>query len=142
MGFPGETEEDFDRLLGFVKAAEFDNVGVFTFSDEEGTSSFDLPGRIPARVKEARRRKLMALQKRISARRNRARVGERVEVLVEGTHPDTNLLLRGRLASQAPEIDGQVIVNDGTAEPGSFVTCEVTEAHPYDLVARIVGARS
>jgi len=138
VGFPGETEEDFDRLLAFVKAAEFDNVGVFTFSDEEGTSSFDLPGRIPARVKEARRRKLMALQKRISARKNRARVGERVEVLVEGAHPDSDLLLRGRLAGQAPEIDGQVILNDGTAEPGSFVTAEVTEAHPYDLVARIV----
>ena len=88
----------------------------------------------PARVKESRRRKLMALQKRISARRNRARVGERVEVLIEGTHPDSDLLLRGRLATQAPEIDGQVIVNDGEAEPGSFVTCEVTEAHPYDLV--------
>ena len=138
VGFPGETEEDFDRLLAFVKAAEFDNVGVFTFSDEEGTSSFDLPGRIPARVKEARRRKLMALQKRISARKNRARVGERVEVLVEGAHPDSDLLLRGRLAGQAPEIDGQVILNDGTAEPGSFVTAEVTEAHPYDLVARIL----
>jgi ribosomal protein S12 methylthiotransferase len=65
-------------------------------------------------------------------------VGERVEVLVEGAHPDSDLLLRGRLASQAPEIDGQVILNDGTAEPGNFVTCEVTEAHPYDLVARIV----
>jgi ribosomal protein S12 methylthiotransferase len=80
----------------------------------------------------------MSLQKRISARRNRARVGERLTVLVEGTHPDSDLLLRGRTASQAPEIDGQVIVNDGTADPGTFVTCEVTEAHPYDLVARIV----
>jgi ribosomal protein S12 methylthiotransferase len=138
VGFPGETDEDFARLLGFVEAGQFDNVGVFTFSDEEGTSSFDLPGRLPARVKESRRRRLMALQKRISARKNRARVGERVEVLIEGTHPDSDLLLRGRLSTQAPEIDGQVIVNDGEAEPGSFVPCEVTEAHPYDLVARIV----
>jgi ribosomal protein S12 methylthiotransferase len=138
VGFPGETEEDFGKLLEFVQAAQFDNVGVFTFSDEEGTASFDLPGRVPARVKESRRRKLMALQKRISARKNRARVGQRLEVLVEGTHPDSDLLLRGRLATQAPEIDGQVILNDGAAEPGSFVTCEVTEAHPYDLVARIV----
>jgi ribosomal protein S12 methylthiotransferase len=137
VGFPGETEEDFQRLLGFVREAEFDNVGVFTFSDEEGTSSFDLPGRIPARVKDARRRRLMALQKKISAKRNRARVGARVEVLVEGPHPDSDLLLRGRTAGQAPEIDGQVILNDGTAEAGSFVTAEVTEAHPYDLVARI-----
>jgi len=80
----------------------------------------------------------MSLQKRLSLRRNRARVGERLEVLVEGAHADSDLLLRGRLATQAPEIDGQVILNDGTAEPGAFVTCEVTEAHPYDLVARIV----
>jgi ribosomal protein S12 methylthiotransferase len=138
VGFPGETEEDFARLQEFVRAAQFDNVGVFTFSDEEGTASFDLPGRVPARVKESRRRRLMALQKRISARRNRARVGQRLEVLVEGAHPDSDLLLRGRLATQAPEIDGQVILNDGTAEAGAFVTCEVTEAHPYDLVARIV----
>jgi ribosomal protein S12 methylthiotransferase len=138
VGFPGETEEDFAELQEFVKAAEFDNVGVFTFSDEEGTSSFELPGRVPARVKESRRRKLMSLQKRISARRNKARVGERLEVLVEGAHPDSDLLLRGRLASQAPEIDGQVILNDGQAEAGSFVACQVTEAHPYDLVARIL----
>jgi ribosomal protein S12 methylthiotransferase len=138
VGFPGETEADFETLLRFVEAARFDNVGVFTYSDEESTSSFDLPDRVPARVKQARRRRLMSLQKRISARKNRARVGERVTVLVEGTHPDTDLLLRGRTASQAPEIDGQVIVNDGAAAPGTFVTCEVTEAHPYDLVARIV----
>jgi len=138
VGFPGEAAEDFERLQEFVRAAEFDNVGVFTFSDEEGTTSFDLPGRVPARVKESRKRKLMALQMRISARKNLARVGQRLEVLVEGTHPDSDLLLRGRLASQAPEIDGQVILNDGVAEPGSFVTCEVTEAHPYDLVARIL----
>ena len=138
VGFPGETEEDFDELLAFVEAAEFDNVGVFTFSDEEGTTSFDLPGRIAPRVKEARRRRLMALQKRIAARRNRRRVGETVEVLVEGAHPDTDLLLRGRLSTQAPEIDGSVLINDGTADPGDFVTCEVTEAHPYDLVARVV----
>jgi ribosomal protein S12 methylthiotransferase len=138
VGFPGETEQDFEELLAFVRAAEFDNVGVFTFSDEEGTTSFDLPDRIAPRVKEARKRRLMALQKTIAARRNRRRVGETVEVLVEGTHPDTDLLLRGRLSTQAPEIDGSVLINDGTASPGDFVTCEVTEAHPYDLVARVV----
>jgi ribosomal protein S12 methylthiotransferase len=138
VGFPGETEADFQELLAFTEAAEFDNVGVFTFSDEEGTPSFDLPGRIAPPVKEARRRRLLALQRRISARRNRRLIGQRVEVLVEGAHPESDLLLRGRLATQAPEIDGAVIINDGTAEAGSFVTCEVTEAHPYDLVARIV----
>jgi ribosomal protein S12 methylthiotransferase len=138
VGFPGETDADFETLLAFVKQAEFDNVGVFTYSDEEGTTSHGLPDPVPARVKSARRRRLMSLQKRVSARRNRARLGERVEVLVEGTHPDTDLLLRGRTPGQAPEIDGQVIINDGTAEAGAFVTCVVTEAHPYDLVARIV----
>jgi len=138
VGFPGETDRDFEELLAFVEAAQFDNVGVFTFSDEEGTTSFDLPDRIAPRVKESRKRRLMSLQKRIAARRNRRRVGETVEVLVEGTHADTDLLLRGRLSTQAPEIDGSVLINDGTAAPGDFVTCEVTEAHPYDLVARIV----
>jgi ribosomal protein S12 methylthiotransferase len=138
VGFPGETEADFEELLGFVAAAEFDHVGVFTYSDEEGTGSFDLDGRVPAAVKERRRKRLLAAQQQISARRNRGRVGQRVEVLMEGTHPDSDLLLRGRLATQAPDIDGCVIVNDGAAAPGSFVTCEVTEAHPYDLVARIL----
>jgi ribosomal protein S12 methylthiotransferase len=138
VGFPGETEADFRELLAFVEAARFDRVGVFTFSDEEGTSSFELPGRVRTRTKAARQRRLLALQKRISESRNREWVGRRVEVLVEGTHADSDLLLRGRLAGQAPDIDGEVLVNDGTAEPGTFVTCEVTEAHPYDLVARIV----
>ncbi|PYP99661.1 MAG: 30S ribosomal protein S12 methylthiotransferase RimO [Acidobacteria bacterium] len=126
VGFPGETAEDFQELLAF------------TYSDEEGTAAFGLADRVAPRVKEARRRRLLALQKRISLRRNRRLVGRRVEVLVEGTHPDSDLLLRGRLATQAPEIDGSVIINAGTAETGSFVTCELTEAHAYDLVARIV----
>ncbi len=138
VGFPGETDADFAKLLAFVESGQFESVGVFTYSDEEGTGSFELPDRVPAKVKERRRRGLMSLQKRISTRRNRSRVGERIEVLVEGTHDDTDLLLRGRAATQAPEIDGQVLINEGTAAPGSFVTCEVTEAHPYDLVARIV----
>jgi ribosomal protein S12 methylthiotransferase len=138
VGFPGETRAEFDELTAFVQAADFDQVGVFTYSDEEGTGSFDLEGRVPARVKEARRKRLLALQGKLSLRRNRRRVGELVEVLVEGTHPDSDLLLRGRMATQAPEVDGAVVINDGTAEAGSFVTCEITEAHPYDLVGRIV----
>jgi ribosomal protein S12 methylthiotransferase len=138
VGFPGETDGEFEELLAFVKEARFDNVGVFTYSDEEDTAAFALPGRVPAGVKERRRKRLLAVQQRIAARRNRARVGERAEVLVEGVHPDSDLLLRGRLATQAPDIDASVIVNDGQAAPGSFVTCEITEAHPYDLVARIV----
>ena len=138
VGFPGETDQEFEELVGFVRDAGFDNVGVFTYSDEEGTASFDLGGRVPAEVKERRRRRVLAVQQGISARRNQGRVGEQVEVLMEGTHPESDLLLRGRLATQAPDIDGCVIVNDGAAAPGTFVTCEITEAHPYDLVARIV----
>jgi ribosomal protein S12 methylthiotransferase len=138
VGFPGETEGDFDELSAFVGAARFENVGVFTYSDEEGTSSFDLADRVPAGVKEKRRRRLMAQQKKIAAGKNRRRVGERLEVLVEGPHPETEFLLKGRTAGQAPEIDGSVLINDGVAEAGTFVTCEVTEGHPYDLVARIV----
>lgn len=137
VGFPGESERDFETLLRFVEAAQLDHVGVFTYSDEEGTASFALPGRLSARVKESRRRRLLALQKRLSLRKHRQLVGQRQLVLVEGTHPDSDLLLRGRLASQAPEIDGQVILNDGSAEAGSFVYCRISEAHPYDLVAQI-----
>jgi ribosomal protein S12 methylthiotransferase len=140
VGFPGETEAEFRELLDFVGAAEFENVGVFTFSDEEGTASFDLPGRVRPRVKEARRRRVMALQKRLAARRNRGRVGERVEVLIEGPHPESDLLLRGRTAAQAPEIDGSVIVAEGTALPGSFALCEITAGHAYDIVARVLPA--
>jgi ribosomal protein S12 methylthiotransferase len=137
VGFPGETQEEFLELVDLVETVRFENVGVFTYSDEEGTAAFDLRQRISPLVKENRKRQIMALQKRISAEKNRAYVGRRVEVLVEGPHPDTDLLLKGRLETQAPEIDGAVVIQDGTAPPGSFVTCLVTEAHPYDLVARI-----
>jgi ribosomal protein S12 methylthiotransferase len=129
VGFPGETDEEFQELLGFVGAAEFDHLGVFTYSDEEGTGSHALPGRVPPGVKEARRRRLMSLQKSLLTRRNRRRVGDHVEVLVEGSHPETELLLKGRLPTQAPEIDGSVLLGDGF------------EGHAYDLVARVVSER-
>ena len=138
VGFPGETDTEFGELLSFVESARFDNVGVFTYSDEEGTTAFGLANRVPRAVKERRRKRLLAAQQRVSAERNRTRVGARVEVLVEGAHPDSDLLLKARLATQAPDIDGCVILNDGTAPAGTFVTCEITEAHPYDLVARVV----
>jgi ribosomal protein S12 methylthiotransferase len=141
VGFPGETEAEFHELLAFVEAGEFENVGVFTYSDEEGTASFDLAERVAPALKEARRRKLMGLQKRIAARRNRGRVGERVDVLVEGPHPESDLLVKGRLASQAPEIDGAVVITDSGERmlvAGDFVTCEITKGHAYDLEARVV----
>ena len=141
VGFPGETDADFKELTTFVEQAEFDHLGVFTYSDEEGTAAFDLEGRVPAKVKKARQGELMRIQKKISLRRNKARVGSRVEVLVEGPHPDTDLLLVGRLASQAPEIDGSVLISDPGETPpgrGEFVMCEITKAHAYDLEARVL----
>ena len=141
VGFPGETDADFKQLTTFVEQAEFDHLGVFTYSDEDGTAAFDLEGRVPAKIKKARQSEVMRIQKRISLRRNKARVGSRMEVLVEGPHPDTDLLLVGRLASQAPEIDGAVLISDPGETPpgrGEFVLCEITKAHAYDLEVRVV----
>jgi len=137
VGFPGETDDDFERLLDFVREARFDHVGVFEYSDEEGTKAQELADKVPTRVKRSRRRRLMTLQRRLSLARNRRRIGESVEVLVEGLHPETALLLKGRLATQAPDIDGSVLIAEGRPAPGEFVRCQITDAHPYDLVARM-----
>ncbi|MBV9928871.1 MAG: 30S ribosomal protein S12 methylthiotransferase RimO [Acidobacteria bacterium] len=141
-GFPGETEEDFAELLTFVRNVEFERVGVFTYSDEEGTPAFDLSDKVDAKVARARRAKLMRAQSRISLKKNRARVGDTVRVLFEGASEETDLLWQGRMQTQAPDIDGCVLINDApegfTPEPGQFVNVELTEAQEYDLVGRIV----
>ena len=140
IGFPGETEQDFQALLDFVAAAEFDHLGVFLYSNEETSASFGLPGEVVARVARQRQRKLMALQRKISRRKLRALVGQSRPVLVEGRSPETELLFRGRLESQAPEIDGQVLINDfdgAGPQPGEFRWATITESHDYDLVARL-----
>ncbi len=141
-GFPGETEEDFEELLAFVREVEFDRVGVFTYSDEEGTPAFDLPDKVDPKVARKRRDRLMRAQSRISLGRNRARVGRTVRVLFEGASEETDLLWQGRTETQAPDIDGCVLINDAPAglapEPGQFVDVEITEAQEYDLVGRIV----
>ena len=140
-GFPGETEADFEELLGFVKNVEFDRVGVFTYSDEEGTGAFALPDKVPARVAARRRTALMKQQARISRRKNKQRVGEVVRVLFEGESKESELLWQGRMETQAPDIDGCVLINDVPdgvlPEPGDFVNVEITEAHEYDLIGRI-----
>ncbi len=141
VGFPGETEKDFEELCEFVRAAQFDWLGVFGYSDEEGAKAYGLGGKLPAREIERRRRKLMSLQKQISRRRKKALVGREFDLLLEGPSEETELLWEGRTAMHAPEIDGKVFVNDaGDHElvPGRFYRCEVTEAHEYDLVARLV----
>jgi len=143
VGFPGETDADFEALCDFVAEAKFDWLGVFAYSHEEGSKAFDLAGTIPKRVIEHRRRALMKLQKGISRQAMRARVGKTFDVLVEGESEETPLLWEGRTQLHAPEIDGTVYLNDfGPFEaltPGAFYRCEVTEAHDYDLVARVVG---
>ena len=141
-GFPGETEEDFEELLAFVRNMEFDRVGVFTYSDEEGTPAFDLPDKVDARTAKRRRTRLMKEQARISRRRNRARVGSTVRVLFEGAAKETDLLWQGRMETQAADIDGCVLINDAPENfdpvPGEFVNVLITEAHEYDLIGKII----
>ena len=141
-GFPGETERDFDELCQFVRAAEFDWLGVFGYSDEAGATSHALAGKLPAAEVEHRRRKLMQIQKQISRRRTKALVGRQFDLLLEGASSETELLWEGRTEMHAPEIDGKVFVNDfgdhADVRPGEFYRCEVTEAHDYDLVVRLI----
>jgi ribosomal protein S12 methylthiotransferase len=137
-GLPGETEEDFQMLCRFVQEQRFERLGVFQYSDEEGTAAYDFADKVPAAVIERRWRELMAIQKRINREQHASFVGRRLEVLVEGPSPETEHLLIGRHEGQAPEIDGQVYINDGMAYPGELVTVEVTESHDYDLVGRVV----
>ena len=139
VGFPGETAEEFATLESFVREAGFDHLGVFTYSHEDGTSAAELADDVPEEVKAERRDRLMELQQEIALDHLEAKVGETVEVLVEGTHPDTDLLLVGRMATQAIEVDGQVLINEGSARPGLFLSVELTEVAGYDLVGRIVG---
>jgi ribosomal protein S12 methylthiotransferase len=140
-GFPGETDEDFAELLQFVRNIEFDRVGVFTYSDEEGTSAYDLPEKVQPRIAKQRRGRLMKEQSRISRRRNEARVGETVRVLFEGESKESELLWQGRMETQAPDIDGCVLINDAPEDfvpiPGEIVNVVITEAQEYDLVGRI-----
>src|SRR5687768_17760687 len=141
-GFPGETEEDFKELLAFVKNVEFDRVGVFTYSDEEGTPAYDLPNKVPGRTASRRRTTLMKEQARISQCKNNARVGDVVRVLFEGESKESELLWQGRMETQAPDIDGCVLINDVPdgvlPSSGEFVHVEITEAHEHDLIGRIL----
>lgn len=139
VGFPGEREEHFRHLLDFVKAAEFDHLGAFVYSPEEGTPSADLPQRVPKGKAKRRYEELLALQKPISLRRRKALVGQTLTVLVEGVCEETEHLLQGRHHGMAPDIDGRLLINDGYAPPGTLVEAMVSEAFADDLVAHIVG---
>lgn len=141
VGFPGETDGDFQELLDFCKEVEFDRLGVFTYSDEEGSAAYQLGDKLPERVKTRRRNRLLAEQAKISLKKNKRLIGSRCKMLVEGPSQESELLLQGRLESQAPEIDGVVLINDSCVDdiqPGDFKTVQITEAHEYDLVGSIV----
>jgi len=142
VGFPGETEDDFQQLCGFVIAAQFDWLGVFSYSDEEGSPAYLLGDKVAPKEIERRRRKLMQLQKRISRKRRKQWIGREIEVMLEGPSEETDLLWEARTPAHAPEIDGKVFINDfgdhESPKPGSFHRAIVEEAHDYDLVARLL----
>jgi ribosomal protein S12 methylthiotransferase len=143
VGFPGETEADVDALCGFVRDHAFDHVGVFTYSHEEDTSAFALDNDVPEKTKTARRQRVMALQKRLVTARQRGRIGERVRAVVDGPSSEHELVLRGRLSTQAPDIDPAVYLTEcdpSSYKPGDFAEVEIVDAREYDLIARPVPA--
>ena len=139
VGFPGETDEEFEHLLEFVRAARFNHLGVFTYSHEENTPAIGLSDDVPQELKEERRDQLMACQQEIRFADDDRRLGQVWTVLVEGAHPETEHLLVGRGPGQAPDVDGQVLINEGVAAPGEFVRVELTERAGYDMVGRVIG---
>jgi ribosomal protein S12 methylthiotransferase len=141
VGFPGETEQDFEQLCDFVRAAEFDWMGVFAYSDEEGSPAHGLDQKLPAREIDRRYRRLMQIQQKISRRKKRALVGRQFEVVLEGPSEETELLWEARSPMHAPEIDGKLFINDfggHSVRTGEFYRCEISEAHDYDLVGRLL----
>lgn len=144
VGFPGETERHFEELCRFVEAAEFDHLGVFSYSDEDTSRSYKLDGKVAAREIYNRRRRLMAVQRKIARRRIRRWIGHEVTVLVEGPSRETDLLWEARMPVQAPEIDGVTLVNDfegAEPRPGEMRRLRVTEAHDYDVVGTLLDAQ-
>lgn len=142
VGFPGETEKEFDELCDFVRAAEFDWMGSFAYSDQDGATAFGLDEKLPLREIERRRKLLMQIQKGISKRKKKALRGKEFDVLLEGPSEESDMLLEGRTVMHAPEIDGKLYIADVPEGleplPGEFYRCQITETHEYDLVAKIV----
>lgn len=138
VGFPGETDERFQELYDFVNWAEFDHLGVFVYSPESGTPAARLKEEVSPERAEVRRDAIMGLQADIAKKKNQRMVGKTVQVLVEGLSPETDLLLKGRTAGMAPDVDGQVLINRGEGVVGEIQDVTITEAHTYDLVGEIV----
>ena len=139
VGFPGETRQDFEELCDFVRETAFDHVGVFTYSHEEGTRAYSVPDDVPAQVKRQRRDELMRLQRSVVENRHRTRIGTTARVLVDGPSADHPLVLQGRTAGQAPEIDPVVYLTEcdpSAYPPGTLIEAEITGASGYDLAAR------
>lgn len=139
VGFPGETEEDFQELLQFVSELEFDHLGVFRYSPEEGTPAATYPDQVPKEITHQRQDLLMERQEKISLRKNQTRTGSVEPVLVSGSSPESDLLIQGRTRFQAPEVDGVVYITDGEPRVGEIVKVKITEAQTYDLVGVMVG---
>lgn len=139
VGHPGETEEDFAELLQFVKTAKFDRVGVFKYSPEDGTPSCTMPDPVPDKIKKERHDTLMAEQQKISLTKNKSLVGKTVRSLLEGLSKESDLLWSARHAGQAPEIDGEILIRDGSAPVGHFCNVKIVDAFEYDLLGEIVG---
>lgn len=140
-GFPGETDADFEELCQFVEAARFDRMGVFSYSDEDTSASHALDGKVDGRTINNRKRHLMAIQRKISRAKNKLLTGREVDVLVEGPSPDTDLVWTARMSTQAPEIDGHVMVNDFEGDapaPGQMRRLRITETHDYDLIGTLL----
>lgn len=138
VGFPGETEEDFELLKKGITDLKFNHLGVFKYSDEEGTPAVKLNGKVSQEVIDERFEEIYEIQKEIARENNQKYLGQIIKVLVEGLHEETDLLLQGRHFGQAPDIDGKVIINDGLAKAGDIVEVEITEVLDYDLVGRII----
>jgi len=142
VGFPGETEKEFEELCGFIRQAQFDWMGAFSYSDQDGATAYGLDKKLSPREIERRRKQLMSIQRQISKKKKKSLVGREYDLLLEGESEETELLLEGRTSMHAPEIDGKVFVNDVPEDidpqPGRFYRCQITESHEYDLVARIL----
>ena len=138
VGFPGETEENFEELMDFVREFEFDYAGVFKYSREEDTVAYRLPNQVPEEIKERRYAELVNLQSEIAERKNRRFLGQEIEVMIDGVSSESEYLLEGRTRGQALEIDGKVLTTDGTAKPGEIVKVKFEQNFEYDFVGPIV----
>ncbi len=138
VGFPGETDEQFEELLAFIAEQKFDRVGCFKYSPEESTPGGKMSGQIDEETKQRRYEAVMEVQQNISRNKHREFIGKTVDVLVEGLSDETDLLLQGRTSQQAPDIDGVVLINDGEAKIGDIVKVKITDSMEYDLIGEVV----